>query len=184
MTKLIMKSNVILLCLIMLLVTGCSNSTSTNNAVGNTQNSTTSDNKIKEIDDITKSSGILHCTRSGTANNAEPFFEYTLKYKDNLLLELHSIEGVTSDDEAVLDEYDTAYEKINANYKNLKYYDTEVIRTDVSVYRDTTINYAKIDTGKLLDIEGSENNIIENGQASLSAWLEFASKFGTTCTEE
>lgn len=155
-------------------------------ACDNTEEVKESDNngKIDNINEITKKKGTLVCTRSATANNAEPFFNYTIDYKDDEILKLHSIEGITSNDSSVLDEYEEAYKKINSNYVGLKYYDTDVIRTNNSVTWDTTINYEKIDIGALLDLEGEEDNIIENGIAKLSAWLEFSKKVGTTCSEK
>ena len=45
-------------------------------------------------------------------------------------------------------------------------------------------NLEKIDKTKLLQIEGDEDNIIEDGKAKLSLWLEMASKFGVTCKED
>ena len=83
-----------------------------------------------------------------------------------------------------LDIYEDAYNNINKNYDGLKYYDSEVIRTKDSVSRDTIINYDKIDIDELLAIEGKDDNIIEDGKAKLNIWLDFASKFGTTCNEE
>ena len=68
-------------------------------------------------------------------------------------------------------------------YEGLKYYDNIVTRTDNSIISDTTINYAKIDIDKLLEIEGEEDNVIENGKVKLSTWLNFAKKFGVTCED-
>lgn len=177
---------IVLLFFVAFLVTACGNITNEQSNTPNTSNTTNNqaENKITSSDDITNKSGTLYCTRSGTAPNATPFFEYTIKYRNDELLELHSVEGITSEDQETLDSYADAYESINSNYQNLKYYDTKVIKNSDSVTRDTTINYAKIDLEELLEIEGTENNIIENGTASLSAWLELASKFGTTCTEQ
>ncbi len=144
----------------------------------------TNEGKIDSIDDVTSTKGTLVCTRSASADNAEPFFNYTIDYKDDEILKLHSIEGITSEDSSVLDEYEEAYKKINSYYVGLKYYDTNVYRTNNSVTWDTTINYEKIDIGALLDLEGEEDNIIENGKAKLSTWLELSKKVGTTCSEK
>ena len=37
---------------------------------------------------------------------------------------------------------------------------------------------------KLLEIEGEEDNIIENGKAKVEKWLTLAKKFGTECEDE
>lgn len=143
------------------------------------------DGKIDSIDDIVLETGKLSCTREGSASDGvSPSLKYYVTYKDDLLLKLHSVEKITSDNLDSLDEYENAYKKINEYYKNLRYYDTKVIRDSNSVTRDTIINYEKIDIDKLLSIEGEEDNIIKNGKAKLSLWLEFAKKFGVVCTED
>ena len=63
----------------------------------------------------------------------------------------------------------------------MDYYDTKVTRGDTSVTRNAIINYDKIDIEKLLEIEGEEDNIIENGEAKVDKWLSLAKKFGTKC---
>ena len=57
-------------------------------------------------------------------------------------------------------------------------------RGDTTVISDITINYEKIDVEKLLEIEGEEDNIIENGKAKVEKWLTLAKKFGTECEDE
>ena len=57
------------------------------------------------------------------------------------------------------------------------------MRDGNSVTYTATISYDKININKLLQIEGEEDNIIKNGQAKLSLWLELASKVGTVCEE-
>ena len=129
-----------------------------------------------------------HCTRKATAGaGITTDLSYEIYYTDDKLNLLESQEKIIANDTASLDEYEEAYLKINKNYDNLDYYDTEVIRGDTSVIRKTTINYDKIDIEELLNIEGSDDNIIKDGYASVSEWLSLAKKFGTTCekvTEE
>ena len=43
------------------------------------------------------------------------------------------------------------------------------------------INYDKVDIARLLEIEGSEDNIIEDGVAKVDKWLTLAKRFGTKC---
>ena len=89
-----------------------------------------------------------------------------------------------SADSETLDTYEDAYKKIQQNYDGLEYYDANVERKETTVTSNITINYDKININALLAIEGEEDNIIKNGKAKVSKWLELAEKFGTTCTEE
>ena len=61
--------------------------------------------------------------------------------------------------------------------------DNKITRSSNSVTNEITINYEKIDMGKLLDIEGEEDNVIENGKVKLDTWLSFAKKYGVTCED-
>ena len=106
---------------------------------------------------------------------------YELYYTGDKLNILESTEKVIATKDSDLDTYQQAYEKIDSYYEGLEYYDTEVIRGDTSVTRKATINYDKINIKQLLDIEGEEDNIIQDGEAKVDLWLELAKKFGTKC---
>lgn len=125
-----------------------------------------------------------HCTRAATAGDGiDVSLSYDLYYTGEDLNILHSVEKVTSDKSSDLDTYEDAYKKIHANYEGLKYYDAKVLREKESVTSDITINYDDIDIAKLIEIEGEEDNIIENGKAKVDTWLTLAKKFGTTCED-
>ena len=167
----------VLLIILCLFLSACGNEELTDNVDSD-------DGNIDSIDDLTHKKGTLVCTRSATATNAEPFFNYIIDYKNDEILKIHSIEGITSADSSVLDEYEDAYKKIASYYVDLKYYDTDVKRENDKVTWETTINYSKVDLDELLALEGKSNNIIEDGKAKLSSWLELGKKVGTTCNEK
>lgn len=125
--------------------------------------------------------GTLNCTREGELEGGSVNFRYEVDYRDGYITKLHSIEKVNSSDKELLDTYEDAYRNIFAVYKDLNYYDNKVTRNDQSVVSDTIINYEKIDMEKLLEIEGEEDNVIEDGKVKVDTWLGFAKKFGTTC---
>ncbi|MBR2678704.1 MAG: DUF1307 domain-containing protein [Bacilli bacterium] len=124
-----------------------------------------------------------HCTRAATAGEGiDVSLNYELYYTDDLLNVLHSEEKVTSENSESLDTYEKAYKDIHANYKGLKYYDTDVVRDENSVTSIIHINYDKVNIAALIDIEGEEDNIFENGQAKVDKWISLSKKFGTKCT--
>ena len=167
-----MKKNsiIVIICIILLLITGCSSSKkkkSTNRI------DTTKEEMIHE-----------HCTRGGNAGSGvEVSLNYDLYHTGEILNILVSEEKVTSENQSSLDKYEEAYKQIHENYKGLDYYDAKVERTDTTVTSTININYDKIDIKKLLDIEGEEDNIIENNKAKVTKWIELAEKFGTKCEE-
>ena len=129
------------------------------------------------------SDGVKKCTRTGTVTNGSTEMNYEVYYKGEYVVLLHSTEKIISDSSSVLDTYEEAYKNIFKQYEGLKYYDNKITRNSNSVTNETTINYEKIDMGKLLDIEGEEDNVIENGKVKLDTWLSFAKKYGVTCED-
>lgn len=185
------KSNLSKLALIMMIVvllTGCGSnesSTTANNANRNSNNSrsnesTTPNSSVSESD--TTGMEKLTCSREASAGSGvDVNLDYEIYYQGEYIQILHSTEQVVTDDQDTLDEYEDAYKGIYKNYEGLKYYDNTVTRTNDSVTSDTVINYGKIDTDKLLAIEGEEDNVIKDGKVKLDDWLDFAEQFGTKC---
>ena len=129
------------------------------------------------------SDGVKKCTRTGTVTNGSTEMNYEVYYKGEYVILLHSTEKIISDSSSVLDTYEEAYKNIFKQYEGLEYYDNKITRSSNSVTNEITINYEKIDMGKLLDIEGEEDNVIENGKVKLDTWLSFAKKYGVTCED-
>jgi len=125
-----------------------------------------------------------HCSRVGTISlDGRAELNYELYYTGDVLIKLESYESVYSDDSIVLDTYQDAYQKIHDNYKDIKYYSTELKRDDKSVKSIMIIEYDKIDIDKLIEIEGVEDNIFDNKIPKASKWKEFAKKVGTSCSK-
>ena len=167
------KSSIIFVAILSLfLLTACSKRSDTEKVVSNNEEVNTYSMKHKK------------CSREGSADDGIVVsLNYDLYYTGENLDILHSVEKVTATKNEDLDKYETAYKNIYKNYEGLKYYDAKVIRGDTTVTSDVTINYDKIDTQELLNIEGSEDNIIEDGKAKVDKWLTLAKKFGTKCKD-
>lgn len=129
----------------------------------------------------TNGMSVIHCTRTGEATGVKVSMEYNIYYQGDYIKILNSIETVTSNDKAKLDQYENAYRNIFSAYEGLEYYDNNIIRGSDMVKSETTINYGKIDIDKLLSIEGEEDNVVEDGKVKLSTWINFAEKYGATC---
>ena len=181
-------SKLVLIMMMVVLLTGCGSnesSTTSNNANRNSNNSrsnesTTPNSSVSESD--TTGMEKLTCSREASAGSGvDVNLDYEIYYQGEYIQILHSTEQVVTDDQDTLDEYEDAYKGIYKNYEGLKYYDNTVTRTNDSVTSDTVINYGKIDTDKLLAIEGEDYNVIKDGKVKLDDWLEFAEQFGTKC---
>lgn len=156
-----MKSNCIkglLLILLILICSGCSSGT------------------------IESAEGVYKCSRDGVLDGGISQLNYELYYEGDYLTILHSTEKVYSSDEKVLDSFEEAYKNIFKAYEGLEYYDATVTRNEGVIISDIVINYAKIDTDKLLAIEGEEGNVIDkDGKVKVKAWLDFAKQYGVSC---
>lgn len=162
--------------LILVFITGCSNSQEekTNSKVIQETNS--------EVVEETKNMSVINCTREATASSGiDVSLSYKVYYEGDYIKILHSIEKITSSKSSDLDEYEKSYKSIFENYKGLKYYDNTITRDSNSIVSDTVINYGKIDTNKLLEIEGEEDNVIEDGKVKVKTWIDFAKKLGAKC---
>ena len=141
----------------------------------------TNGSNTTKLDVDTSDMEVLQCSRDGEVDNATTDLQYEVFYQGDYIQILHSTEKIISGDQDILDQYEAAYQGIFVNYEGLEYYDNVVTREEDSVTSDTVINYAKIDTDRLLEIEGEEDNVIEDGKVKLDTWLEFAEQFGVTC---
>ncbi len=149
---------VLLLVLLILICSGCSSGT------------------------ISSAEGVYKCSRKGTLDGGISQLSYELYYEGDYLTILHSTEKVYSSDETVLDTFEEAYQNIFKAYEGLEYYDATVTRNEGVVTSDIVINYAKIDTDKLLAIEGEEDNVIDkDGKVRVKTWLDFAKQYGVSC---
>ena len=122
-----------------------------------------------------------HCERAGSMDGGELSLNYELYYTGEVLNLLKSEEKVISSSDEILTTYENAYRGIHEHYKGLEYYDTEVVRGDTTVTSTITINYDKVSIPTLIQIEGAEDNIFEDGVAKVAKWKELAKKFGTKC---
>ena len=123
-----------------------------------------------------------HCTRTGTMQgNAQASLTYEIYYTGDILNKIESHEKVISSSKEILDMYEESYKGIHKHYEGIKYYDTDVIRTDASVESVMIINYDRVDVSKIIALEGEEGNIFENKIPKVSKWKELTKKVGMQC---
>lgn len=163
--KLNKTTNIVLLILCIIFLTACE---STQKSVNQSSSST--------------DSNVLHCTRKAQATDAQTDLNYSIYYNGDYVVKTVSIEKITSDDKDVLNKYKEAYEKVFEPYKNIDYYDNTVSLTGNNVISTTIIDYEKVDTSKILSIEGDEGNIFENdGKIKKDTLVTMYKKYGATC---
>ena len=170
----------IILLLLSFLLVGCGKKNDVE--VVNTSNTKTTYSEDPSSNINVNGSGTLECEREANAiDGLKANFRMVVTYKNGNIIVLHTIDTVTGDDQDALTEYEDAYKKISEQYKDIKYYDTNITRDDNSVIFDINVNYEKVDIDKVIEIEGNDAKMFKNGKAKLKPWLTYAKKFGTTC---
>lgn len=162
------RKNLLLIPILFLLVVGCSSNKETN-----------LDKKYN-----TKNLDYITCTRNTeTTDSSSVKININVYYNEDKYIEiLKSKEVVTSDNSDVLKQYKEAYEKVYSVYDDLKYYDNKVTYKNNTITSTTYINYGKIDMDRLMEIEGSDDNVkVTDGKIKLNDWKTFARKYGTEC---
>lgn len=124
-----------------------------------------------------------HCVRDGSIKGGSTDLSYEVYYTGDRLNRVESKETVISEQSSILDTYEEAYRTIHANYKDVDYYYTEVIREDDRVTSIIQIDYDHVDADTLLDLEGDENNVYENKIPKIAKFKVLGQKVGMICTK-
>ncbi|MBQ9181101.1 MAG: DUF1307 domain-containing protein [Bacilli bacterium] len=128
-------------------------------------------------------SGVMECTRTTNQSNLSMDLKYTVSYEGKYVTKVSSVEKVTTEDEFVLDAYKKQLETILSSYKDIKYYDTD-IKTDKNTITSTiNIDYKKIDTDALIDIDSANATLIKDGKVRVSDLESMYNSLGITCSK-
>ena len=128
---------------------------------------------------------IVYCTRSveDSSNNISASMRYELYYDSNYYVRKSvSNEEITSTSSDVIEEYKKAYEDSFKAYKDLSYYTNTITVNDNTLTSLTIIDYDKVDSKKILKIEGDDGNIFtKDGKVKLDTLIERYQKTGSKC---
>ncbi len=135
--------------------------------------------------DEEKNYKLIRCTReaeSAESDNVSIKLSYEVYYQDDYVKKVIATDKVTSSDSSILNQYTESYEKIYSAYDGLDHFSNKITVTKNTMTSVTEIDYAHIDTEKLLKIEGSDDNVIdENGRVPLKDFISFYEKYGAEC---
>ena len=125
---------------------------------------------------------ILTCTMKGTVvEGTDINSTYKVTYKGDYVELVESTETVKSDNEQILSTYQKTVEAMYSPYKDVKYYDYKIDLKDGTLTSTATINYAKIDTDKMLEINSANSTFIKDGKVTVSAIKQIYEQMGATC---
>lgn len=123
----------------------------------------------------------MTCTRTLNQSGIKMDFNYTVDYKGDYVTNLKVVEKVISDDEEILETYKDQVEAIYEPYDGIKYYDYSVEIKDDALISTLNINYSKIDTDKMLEVDSSNKQVIKDGKVKLADVEAIYKQLGFSC---
>lgn len=123
----------------------------------------------------------MKCTRTINQANVKMDLSYNVTYKGNYVTTVKSQESITSEDATTLDTYKKQLESTTASFKDIKYYDHNIKIDGNTLTSTITIDYTKIDTDKLINIDSSMKQLIKDGKVSVEDIESLYNQLGVTC---
>lgn len=123
----------------------------------------------------------MKCSRTINQATIKMNLTYNVTYKGDYVTKIKSSEEITTEDNSTLESYKTQLESTTASFKDIEHYDHEVKIDGNTLTSTITIDYEKIDTDKLIEIDSSMKQIIKDGKISVETIEALYSQLGVTC---
>jgi len=124
----------------------------------------------------------LNCSLKGTViEGVETSSNYKVTYKGDYVQVIETEEVVTSDDSEYLELVKQTVEKMYSPYKNVEHYNYDVKVSGNTLTSITKIDYNKIDTNKMLEINSAIGTLMEDGKLKVSDVEALYKQMGITC---
>lgn len=127
---------------------------------------------------------VLTCTRTVNQGDTKTELSYKVTHDGTYVKQVDSTEKVTSDSDALLQQYKTQIEALYEGYSDLDHYSNTVTIDGNTLTSKTIIDYDQIDTDKMIEIDSANANIIKDGKVQVSDLQSMYESLGTTCTNE
>lgn len=123
----------------------------------------------------------MTCTRTMNQSGMKTNLNYKVTYSGDYVNRVQSEESIETSDTTTLNTYKEQIEKIYTPYKDIKYYAYNVTIDGNKLVSTVDINYAKIDTKKLIEIDSANSQLINDGKVKLSSVKSLYEQLGATC---
>lgn len=123
----------------------------------------------------------MTCTRTMNQSGMKTNLNYKVTYNGDYVNRVQSEESIETSDTTTLNTYKEQIEKIYTPYKDIKYYTYNVTVNGNKLVSTVDINYAKIDTKKLIEIDSANSQLINDGKVKLSSVKSLYEQLGATC---
>lgn len=123
----------------------------------------------------------MTCTRTINQSGIKMNLSYNVTYKGDYVTTVKSEEKITASSEEVLETYKEQLEKTTASFKDIEYYDHDIKIDGDTLTSTINIDYEKIDTDKLIEMDSSMKQLIKNGKVSVDDIESVYNQLGITC---
>lgn len=124
----------------------------------------------------------LTCTRKATVTTGVDMdLTYKVTYKGDYVQLVETEEKVIADNKTYLETYKTTVENLYAPYKDVEHYEYDVNVDGKTLTSKTKINYEKIDTKKLIEIDSANSALIKDGKIKLTDIRSVYEGMGASC---
>lgn len=124
---------------------------------------------------------VMKCSRTINQASIKMNLLYDVTYKGDYVTKVESTEEITTNDESTLELYKTQIENTVSMFKDIEYYDHE-INIDGNTLKSTiTIDYEKIDTDELIELDSSMKQLIKDGKVAVEDIESLYNQLGITC---
>ncbi len=126
--------------------------------------------------------GTLTCTMSSYPTDGITLRStYTAEYKNNIVTNLKTEEQVIAEDKDNLETYQEKIEELYQGYQGLDYYENKTSIKGNTLTSTTNINYSKVDTDKLIEIDDGNANMIKDGKVNIDDLQQMYKDNGCNC---
>ena len=123
----------------------------------------------------------MTCTRTMNQSGIKTSLNYKVTYSGDYVNRVQSEESIETSDTTTLNAYKEQIENVYTPYKDVKYYTYNVTVNGNKLVSTVDINYAKIDTKKLIEIDSANSQLINDGKVKLSSVKSLYEQRGATC---
>ena len=129
--------------------------------------------------------GTMTCTMSSYPTDGITLRStYTAEYKNNIVRTLETTEQVTAEDKDNLEVYEERIQELYQGYQGIDYYQNKTEIKGNTLTSTTNINYEKVDTDKLIEVDSDNGGIIKNGKVNIDDLREMYEQNGCNCKKE
>ena len=123
----------------------------------------------------------MTCTRTMNQSGIKTNLNYKVTYSGDYVNRVQSEESIETSDTTTLNAYKEQIENVYTPYKDVEYYTYNVTVNGNKLVSTVDINYAKIDTKKLIEIDSANSQLINDGKVKLSSVKSLYEQLGATC---